>query len=154
MGEALARELETADVLVMAAAVSDYLCAEPRAAKIRKEDLGGTDLDLRLVRGPDLLLETRAERAERGTYTLGFALETGNGRENARRKLEEKGMDLVALNEAGRPDTGFEAETNRVTLIDASGAVVELPLLPKPEVADLLLDRVEARLRARAGGSD
>jgi phosphopantothenoylcysteine decarboxylase/phosphopantothenate--cysteine ligase len=154
MGEALARELETADVLVMAAAVSDYLCAEPRAAKIRKEDLGDTDLALHLVRGPDLLRATRAARAERGTLTLGFALETGNGRENARRKLEEKGMDLVALNEAGRPDTGFEAETNRVTLIDASGAVEELPLLPKPDVADLLLDRVEARLRAHADGSD
>lgn len=153
MGEALARELETADVLVMAAAVSDYECAAPRTAKIRKEDPGGEDLELRLVRGPDLLKETRAARAARGTFTLGFALETGNGRENARRKLEEKGMDLVALNEAGRPDEGFEAETNRVTLLDGFGGVEELPLLPKREVADLLLDRVEARLRARGAGS-
>lgn len=154
MEEALIRELDAADVLVMAAAVSDYLCAEPRAAKIRKEDLGGADLELRLVRGPDLLKNTRAMRKERETLTLGFALETENGLENARRKLEEKGMDLVALNEAGRPGTGLEAETNQVTLLDVSGTVEELPLLPKRDVAELLLDRVEARLRARAGGSD
>lgn len=152
MGEALIRELASADVLVMAAAVSDFVCAEPRASKIRKEDVGGADLELRLVRGPDLLAESKALRAERGTLTLGFALETENGLENARRKLEEKGMDLVALNEAGRPETGFESETNRVTLLDAGGAVEELPLLPKTEVADLLLDRLEARLRARGGG--
>jgi phosphopantothenoylcysteine decarboxylase/phosphopantothenate--cysteine ligase len=154
MEEALVRELGAADVLVMAAAVSDYLCAEPRAAKIRKEDLGGADLELRLVRGPDLLKETKAMRARRGTLTLGFALETEDGLENARRKLEEKGMDLVALNEAGRPGTGLEVETNRVTLLDADGTVEDLPLLPKRDVADLLLDRVEARLLARGGGPD
>ncbi|MFO7588846.1 MAG: bifunctional phosphopantothenoylcysteine decarboxylase/phosphopantothenate--cysteine ligase CoaBC [Gemmatimonadota bacterium] len=149
MGEALARELEGSDVLLMAAAVSDFVMAEPRSSKIRKESEGGGELRLRMVRGPDLLGETRELRARQGTFTLGFALEMENGPENALRKLKEKGMDLVALNDAGRPDTGLEAETNRITLIDASGASEELPLLSKREVADLLLDRVEARLNAR-----
>lgn len=150
MGEALARELEGADVLLMSAAVSDYVAAETREGKIRKEE-AGDELSLRLVRGPDLLRETRVLRASRGTFTLGFALETENGPANALRKLKEKGMDLVALNEAGCPDSGFESETNRVTVLDASGATETLPLLPKPVVADLLLDRVENALRARAG---
>ncbi len=145
MLEVLSRELPDAYALLMTAAVSDFLVAEPAAHKIKKELAGG--LDLRLERGPDILAETKELRARHAVVTLGFALETDAPVENATRKLQAKGMDMVALNVAGREGTGLEAEMNQVTIIDVAGAIEELPLLPKEEVADRLLDRLEERLR-------
>ncbi len=145
MLEALRAELDGASVLLMAAAVSEFGPAEVLDSKMKKEDTGDT-VSLELQRGPDLLSETRDQRTSGGVFTLGFALETNDGLENARRKLESKGMDLVALNEAG-PDSGFDSPTNRVTIIDPDGGVEEMPLLAKEEVADRLLDRIEAQLR-------
>jgi len=140
----LRAELESASVLVMAAAVGDYRIEEPTPGKIKK---GRTErLDLSLVPGPDLLTETMDLRRERDILTLGFALETDDPVENALAKLEAKGMDLVALNVAG-DEAGFDVETNRVTLIDAGGAQEEIPLPAKDEVADRILDRLEERLR-------
>lgn len=144
MGTALQKELQDASVLIMAAAVSDFFVPDPPAEKIKRQDRAA--LNVSLAVGPDLLEETRAMRVERQIFTLGFALETTDALENARRKLETKGLDMIAVNEAGRPDRGFEAETNQVTLIDAAGIVEELPLLPKTDVAERMLDRLEERL--------
>ncbi len=144
MGTVLEKELQDASVLIMAAAVSDFFVPDPPAEKIKRQDRDVLDLSLKA--GPDLLADTRAMRVERQVYTLGFALETADALENARLKLEAKGLDMVAVNEAGRPDRGFEAETNQVTLIDASGVVEEIPLLPKADVAERMLDRLEDRL--------
>lgn len=141
MLEALRDELSDAEILLMAAAVSDYRPAERSERKIKKANGA---LDLRLEPGPDLLRETRQLRRERRILTLGFALETEDALANARAKLEDKELDYVALNEAGRDDAGFEAVTNRVTLLDRSGDVEELPLLTKQEVAERLLDRIES----------
>jgi phosphopantothenoylcysteine decarboxylase/phosphopantothenate--cysteine ligase len=145
MLDALREELRGADVLLMAAAVADFEATDPVERKIRRDETG-EELVVRLRTGPDLLAETKELRAERGVLTLGFALETEDGRERARRKLEAKGMDLVALNEAGRPDRGFDASTNAVTVLDRDGGVEEIPLLPKEDVAERLLDRLESRL--------
>jgi len=147
MLEALRAELEAASVLIMAAAISDYLPERVSDAKLRKED---GPLDLRLVPGPDLLRETRELRARAGILSLGFALETGDGEARARAKLEAKGLDFVALNRADVEGEGMEAETNRVVLIDRWGGREELPLLAKREVAERLLDRLEEHL----SGSD
>lgn len=143
MLEALVAALDSADVLLMAAAVSDYVSPSPSAAKMKK-DAGG--LELGLVTGPDLLEETRGIREKRGVLTLGFALESDAPIANGRAKLESKRMDFVAINEVGDPEAGFDVPTNRVTLLDRWGEVEELPVLAKEEVADRLLDRVEARL--------
>ena len=142
MLEALAQALEAAHLLLMAAAVSDFTTS-PRASKIKKSEEG---LDLHLVAGPDLLEQTRAIRKRKGILTLGFALETDAPLENGRSKLEAKNLDFVAINEAGDPHGGFEAPTNRVTLLDRWGALEEFPVLSKEEVADRLLDRIETRL--------
>lgn len=147
MLNALRDELEGTSVLCMAAAVSDFQVEQPSDEKIKKDELRGGSLALELASGPDLLLETAEQRAASGVFTLGFALETTDGVSNATAKLERKSMNLVALNQAGAQDAGFEVETNRITLIDRSGAVEELPLLSKREVADRLLDRIEDRLR-------
>lgn len=144
MGAALGRELEDAAVLIMAAAVSDFYVREPADGKIKRAD--ADTLEVRLEAGPDLLMSTRDVRHERGILTLGFALETDEAIENARRKLREKGLDLIALNEAGRPDRGVDSETNQVTLIDAGGVVEEIPLMAKTAVAERLIEHVERRI--------
>lgn len=144
MKAALEEELATASVLLMAAAVSDYERPEPAREKIKKE--GSDLLTVELARSVDLLESTAELRRERGILTLGFALETESPIENATRKMEAKGLDYVAVNRADEPDAGFEAETNRVTLMDRWGDVESLPLLLKEEVADRLLDRMEEKL--------
>jgi phosphopantothenoylcysteine decarboxylase/phosphopantothenate--cysteine ligase len=73
---------------------------------------------------------------------VGFALETGDGEAEAKRKLEAKGLDLIVLNHADEEGAGFDVDTNRVTLIGRSGAAESLPLMSKDEVAERILDRV------------
>lgn len=140
MLEALREELDRADVLLMAAAVADFRPARVRDEKIRKDD---GPMEISLDRGPDLLRETRDARSRDGVLTVGFALETGEGLERARAKLEEKGMDYVALN---RPEVGLGTPDNEVTLIDRWGGEEAVPRLPKEEVADRILDRVAERV--------
>ncbi len=140
----LETELTDADILLKAAAVGDFEVAEVRESKIKKGADGGLDLSLRA--GPDLLVETLGARAARGVFTLGFALETENAVENGRAKLEAKGLQLIAINDATDPNAGFDVPTNRVTLLDEAGHVEDLPVLLKEELADRLLDRIEQGL--------
>ena len=145
MLEALQAELTSADVLLMAAAVADFRPESVRPEKIGKAESDGA-LDLTLRPGPDLLAETLEARRDHGVFTLGFALESGDGRARARRKLEEKGMDLVALNAADRPGIGLGAVDTQVTLLGGGGDEEELPRLSKTETADRILDRIEELL--------
>ncbi|MDE2880066.1 bifunctional phosphopantothenoylcysteine decarboxylase/phosphopantothenate--cysteine ligase CoaBC [Candidatus Palauibacter soopunensis] len=148
---ALETALTDADILLMAAAVGDFEPARAADSKIKKTSGAGKGFELALRAGPDLLLETRAFRERKGIFTLGFALETEDLLTRGREKLERKGMHLVAVNSAVEPGAGFESETNRITLIDRSGRVEELPLAKKTELADELLDRIEASIPAAAG---
>ena len=141
---ALETGLTDAGILLMAAAVGDFEVPAPDVAKLKKR--AGEGVDIALVPGPDLLLETMAMRRKAGIFTLGFALETERALENGMDKLHRKGMDMVAVNLASEADSGFEVETNRVTLIDREGGMEELPVLSKCELADRLLDRIERAL--------
>ena len=141
MRSGLERQVADADLLIMAAAVADFRPSDPPSEKIRKADAPDA---IRLEPAPDLLTETAGSRPS-GCLVVGFALETESGEASARRKLEAKDMDLIVLNEVG-PDTGFEVETNRVTLIERDGESESLPLLGKEEVAERILDRVERRM--------
>lgn len=141
---ALRSELEGAAVLLMAAAVADFEPERVSTDKIKKT--AGDGLELKLRRGPDLLIETAEMRRKAGVLSLGFALETESPLENAAGKLEAKALDFIAVNLADEPDSGFEAATNRVTLLDRWGNVEELPLLLKEVLADRILDRLEDRL--------
>jgi phosphopantothenoylcysteine decarboxylase/phosphopantothenate--cysteine ligase len=145
------------DVLVMAAAVSDFRPAAPHDTKIAR----GESLTLALEPTPDLLAEvSRIVRGEdsAGAPTrrpldprpvlVGFAAETGS-LARAPDKLRRKGLDLLVANDVAEPGSGFGTDTNRVTILAADGARDELPLITKREVADLLLDRVAGLLDAR-----
>jgi phosphopantothenoylcysteine decarboxylase/phosphopantothenate--cysteine ligase len=137
--EALARAAE-ADVIVMAAAVADYRPAEALAAKRPKEASPWT---LELEPTIDVL-SALGERRRDGQLLVGFAAETGQaGLERAREKLARKGADVFVFNDVSRPDIGFDAHENEVTLVSASG---ERPIAkaPKDEIAAAILDEVEA----------
>jgi phosphopantothenoylcysteine decarboxylase / phosphopantothenate---cysteine ligase len=143
MAGAVRAALAEADVLIMAAAPADFAPREALAMKIKKADAPEA---LPIAPTIDILQSTRGDRAA-GCVVVGFALETGGGREAALSKLQQKGLDLIVLNDALEPGAGFSVDTNRVTILDRSGGVQELPLLDKRDVADAILDRVEALLR-------
>jgi phosphopantothenoylcysteine decarboxylase/phosphopantothenate--cysteine ligase len=145
MMRAVACALPRADVLVMAAAPADFRAASPAAAKIKRS--GGVP-SIELAPTADILAETVAHRRD-GAIVVGFALETHDLVASARAKLQAKRLDLIVANPAGEPGAGFEADTNRVTLIGRDGSAEALPLSPKTEIADIIIDRVGALLDAR-----
>lgn len=143
MRDAVHRHLDGATVLVMAAAVSDYRPASPSPHKEKK---GAGETTLRLARTDDILAGL-AGRAPAGLLRVGFAAETRDVIAQARAKRARKELDLIVANDVTEPGAGFGADTNRVTLIGRDGDETALPLLPKREVAEAILDRVAA-LRA------
>lgn len=143
MSDAVAAHLPVCDVLVMAAAPADF---RPAAVADRKLKRGDGARTIALESTADILATTRALRPAHAVI-VGFALETNDTLANARAKLAAKGVDLIVLNDATEAGAGFGVDTNRVTFVDAAGEE-ELPLLPKSDVADAILDRV-VRLRAR-----
>jgi phosphopantothenoylcysteine decarboxylase/phosphopantothenate--cysteine ligase len=144
--EAAVREaLPGANVLIMSAAVADFRPRVAATEKIKKERAPSA---IELEPAPDVLRATRDARPE-GIVVVGFALETEHARVHARKKLESKGLDLVVLNEATKPGSGFEVETNQVVLIDRDGGEAELPLMSKHDVAEAILDRVAELLAER-----
>ncbi len=145
---AVKRELARATVVIMTAAVSDFRVAKPADQKIRKEDLpSGAGFSLELVRNPDILKEIGEEKGSR--IVVGFAAESHDLIESARRKLATKKCDIVVANDITREGSGFDVDANAVVFVWPGGAVEELPLLPKVEVAGRLLDHVEKLKDAR-----
>jgi phosphopantothenoylcysteine decarboxylase/phosphopantothenate--cysteine ligase len=142
MRDAVLAATQDADALVMAAAVSDFRPATVAGDKIKKGE-GGMSLDL--VKNDDFLHEVSNRLVK-----VAFAAETSNLIENARRKTNSHGpLDLICANDVSASDAGFAVDTNRVTILDAQGGIEELPLLPKYEVADRILDRVVPLIAAK-----
>jgi len=147
LADAIARELPQADALVMAAAPADFRPSAPASSKIKKS---GAPSPIELAPTVDVLRETREHRKP-GAVIVGFALETDGMLESARGKLRDKGLDLVVANRAGVAGEGFGSETNRVTLVSATGEDA-LPLMSKDAVAAAILDRVERIMTERDDG--
>jgi phosphopantothenoylcysteine decarboxylase / phosphopantothenate---cysteine ligase len=147
MRDAVADLLPASDVLVMAAAVADFRPSAAADQKIKKE--AGSPETIPLTRTPDVLHSTMSLR-KTGAVVVGFALETETPVENGRRKLSEKRLDLLVVNDAREPGAGFEVGTNRVTLVDGDGGIDELPLMSKDEVADRIMLEVARRLGSNA----
>jgi phosphopantothenoylcysteine decarboxylase/phosphopantothenate--cysteine ligase len=145
MADAVRAALPDADALVMAAAPADFGVAEPARKKIKKKDKPES---IALAPTPDILRATRESRKP-NAIMVGFALETGDALAGGREKLAAKDLDLVVVNDAEDPDAGFSVDTNRVTIVHRDGRTEQLGLLPKIEVADAILDRVEVLLRER-----
>jgi phosphopantothenoylcysteine decarboxylase / phosphopantothenate---cysteine ligase len=134
MREAVAKAVVKTNALIMAAAVADYQVAEVAKNKIKKEN-GGLNLDL--INTPDILSEVKGNFLK-----IGFAAESQNLLENARKKLVNKKLDLIIANNIAGENPVFGADTNQVTLIGKDGTPETLPLMSKQAVADRILDRV------------
>ena len=143
---ATATAFETADVAVMAAAVSDFRPRQTAQDKLKREETGA--LTLELVPNPDIAA-TLGQTKER-RVVIGFALETDADIDAARAKLERKHLDLIVLNSLGDEGAGFDVDTNIVTFVTPAGDAEKLPKMAKDDVADRILDR--ARELALAGG--
>ncbi len=142
MREAVFAELPRATLVVKAAAVADFRPSAPAGRKLKKEDLpDGAGLTLELERTPDILAELCRQKGRR--VVVGFAAESHDVVEAARRKLERKDCDLLVANDVSRAGSGFDADANTVVFVWPGGQIEELPSLPKSEVAAQLLDRVE-----------
>jgi phosphopantothenoylcysteine decarboxylase/phosphopantothenate--cysteine ligase len=149
MREAVLAELPEVTIVVKAAAVADFRPARPSERKLKKEDLAeGASLTLELERTPDILAEICRQKGRR--VVVGFAAESHDVVENARRKLVRKGCDLLVANDISRDASGFDADDNTVVFVWPGGEIEELPPLPKSDVAAQLLDRVE-KLRGGTG---
>ena len=146
LADALGREFDSADLLVMAAAPADFRPKRVAGEKIHREGTSGYELDLEATE--DILAALTARRRE-GQTIVGFAAETDAGLERAREKLERKGADAIVLNDVSRAEIGFEGPENEVVIVERGGEH-HVPLASKEEVADAILDRVEA-LRSETG---
>jgi len=145
MYRAVLAKLEPAGVIVKAAAVADYRPTRKADRKIKKDH---AVREIALEPTPDILAELGKRKGKR--ILVGFAAETDDLLANAGTKLQRKNLDLVVANDVRAAGAGFDVDTNVVTILDAAGGVEELPLLPKRQVADRILDRVKALLQKSA----
>jgi phosphopantothenoylcysteine decarboxylase/phosphopantothenate--cysteine ligase len=143
MHEAVMSRANTADAVIMAAAVADYTPALGAASgKIEKSGA----LTLALERTPDILAELGARRGDQARPVLiGFAAQTGDPIPAARRKLSVKRVDLIVANDVTQPCAGFDTDTNQVIFVSA-GDVRPLPMMSKVDVASAILDHVTTLL--------
>jgi phosphopantothenoylcysteine decarboxylase/phosphopantothenate--cysteine ligase len=140
MDAAVRRAAAGADAVIMAAAVADVRPASAADHKIKKTDPALSALTFE--RNPDILAALGTARGDsRSPLLVGFAAETGDPVASARTKLAAKRCDLVVANDVSESGSGFEVDTNRVTLVDARGAIA-LERMTKDEVAHRVLDRV------------
>jgi phosphopantothenoylcysteine decarboxylase/phosphopantothenate--cysteine ligase len=146
MQQAVLDRYDAVDVVVMAAAVADFRPKAIASEKLKKRD-GIPEIVLEPT--PDILAAL-GERKQ-GQLLVGFAAETERVTEHAAEKLAAKRVDLIVANDVSAPDAGFEVDTNRAILLDSSGTIDETPLLSKAALADVILDRVAARLGRGTG---
>ena len=145
MARLVGEALPTTDVLIMAAAPSDFRPVAEAPQKIKK---GRAAPKIDLEQTEDILKSTISKRKQK-SLIVGFALETTDGIKNAREKLKAKDLDIVVLNDAKEPGAGFAVDTNRATVLTRDGKQEDLELMSKIDLAEILLDRVERELNGR-----
>ncbi|BBO89006.1 bifunctional phosphopantothenoylcysteine decarboxylase/phosphopantothenate--cysteine ligase CoaBC [Desulfosarcina ovata] len=150
MAEAVFARMDQADVIIKVAAVSDYRPVVSEAHKVKK---GDGDIQLALTRTTDIL-KTLGQRKRAGQILVGFAAETRDMETYAMQKVAAKNLDMIAANLIGPPDSGFAADTNRMTLFFADGRKASLDVMDKAAVAHRILDEVALMIRVGGNVSD
>ncbi len=138
MHEAVLKHFEHSDLVFKVAAVADYRVQNVHHKKIKKSQ---QTLILKLVKNPDILKDL-GQRKRKDQILVGFAAETHSGITYARKKLKEKNLDWIVLNEISKKNIGFGSDLNQVTLIASDGKKIVLPSLPKDQVAKAILNAV------------
>lgn len=129
------------DIIIGAAAVGDFKASRAADQKIKKMENKSQSLTLELVSTPDIL-KTLGQAKKPGQVMVGFAAETQNLIDNAKKKLESKNLDFIVANDVTMEGAGFAADTNIVTIIGRNGDTRSLPLMSKKEVAASIIDSV------------
>ncbi|MEW6068972.1 MAG: bifunctional phosphopantothenoylcysteine decarboxylase/phosphopantothenate--cysteine ligase CoaBC [Nitrospirota bacterium] len=135
MLDAVNKEINSSTVVIMSAAVSDFMPEEKAKNKIEKSK----ELFLKLTQTPDIISEISKKKNR--PFIIGFAAETGGGIERAKKKLKEKNINLIVFNDVTDPGSGFDVDTNSVIIIDKEREI-KIPLMSKEAVADAILDRL------------
>jgi phosphopantothenoylcysteine decarboxylase/phosphopantothenate--cysteine ligase len=131
------------DAVIMAAAVADYKPANPAKHKIKKHS-GNKSLELQLETTTDIL--ATLGKKKRSMMLIGFALETKDGLAGAKEKLRKKNLDLIVLNSFGKQNRVFGSNLNMIAMIDKRGKVEQLPIMPKFDVANKILNKLKTFL--------
>ena len=136
MKNAVTKKIKSNDVLIMTAAVADYKPSKISQKKIKKEDkLSSIDL----IQTEDILSSIKKD----GKKIIGFALETNNAEKNALKKLKEKNLDMIVLNSLNNKKSGFEYDSNKITIISKLGKNKSFPLQSKFQAANNILTEVK-----------
>ncbi|MCD4762807.1 MAG: bifunctional phosphopantothenoylcysteine decarboxylase/phosphopantothenate--cysteine ligase CoaBC [Desulfobacterales bacterium] len=141
MAIAVFEHMQQADIIIKAAAVSDYRPVDPFQQKIKKEK---DEMVLSLQKNQDILEELGRRKENR--LLVGFAAETENLEKNSVNKLVRKNLDIIVGNLVGHPSSGFGSDTNKVTFFYKDGTTESFPEMEKDEVANILLDRIVTML--------
>lgn len=144
MKQAVFDNYRDCDIIIKAAAVSDYRPKRREQNKIKK---GPDSMKLELVRNSDIIGRLGKKKGESNFVLVGFAAETEDLLENAGKKLSAKNLDMIVANDVSASDAGFGTDTNRVKILYTGGEVEDIPLLGKDEVADIVLERAKQLLR-------
>ncbi|MFB0564899.1 MAG: bifunctional phosphopantothenoylcysteine decarboxylase/phosphopantothenate--cysteine ligase CoaBC [Candidatus Aminicenantaceae bacterium] len=127
-----------ADVVIMAAAVSDFRFQEVTPLKVKKEELAKT---VELVQTSDIL--KKLSKKKEGKILVGFAAETNSLLENALKKMKAKKLDLIIANDVIQEGIGFESDFNQVSIVDSRGNVFQTERMSKREISQIILDKIE-----------
>lgn len=138
MRDAVLELFADSDVVIKAAAVADFRPAAMETKKIKKTQ--GPPV-IELVENPDIL-KTLGDAKRSDQILVGFAAETHDALANGRKKLKSKNLDMLVLNDVGKPGAGFDYDTNIVRFLHRSGREEQMDIMAKEKVADLILDRV------------
>jgi len=136
MEKAVMKYVSSANVLIMSAAVSDFV---PFQESKVKHDKNGFNL-LKLNKTTDIIQKVGQQK--KTCFLVGFAAETGSSPERARKKIKDKNLDMIVLNDVSKEGAGFEVDTNIVTIIDKKGNSAEYPVMKKIDVANVILDKI------------
>jgi phosphopantothenoylcysteine decarboxylase / phosphopantothenate---cysteine ligase len=140
MAQQMLSHLEGADIIIKVAAVADYKPVDPADSKIKKKD-NTTELCVSMTQNPDIL-KLIGEKKTKKQFLVGFAAETNDLEKNALLKIKKKNLDMIAANLVGSSDSGFKADTNKVKLFSRDGSFIDIPLMDKSKVANILLDQI------------
>jgi len=141
MHQVLLSECKSSDVLIMAAAVSDWKPKTPLLDKIKKEDLESWSLEL--IKTPDIISQIN----HKNLFKIGFAAETSNLKENALKKLKAKQLHMIVANDVTKDNVGFGHDTNKISIIDTNENIQDFPLMSKYDAATKILDSMAALLK-------
>ncbi len=139
MEKAVLSHIDRSDTVIMSAAVSDF---EPKRFSKKKIKKTNKDIVLELKRTPDILAKIGLRKEDK--IIVGFAAETDDIIVKAEKKLKNKRLDLIVVNDISNPDIGFRSDFNKVSIIDNEGKVDHLPLMSKKRLADIIIDRIIA----------